>query len=142
MTIKKLGFCLFLTASFGLLACGDSSSGSNPDFIEECKFTDHNSNLFTIEIAGLSQKFEYLGDKYTFTQDYDGDLVTAEEIESACEDAKKESPESTITCKGSHISVTDVISADEFELLKAASKKTCEEFKGEAPLNPLDNDGE
>ena len=127
MNMKKLGFALSLTAAFGLMACGDSSSNSNGG-MPSCNVTsDANS---------VTRSMSYGGESVVVKQTIEGNyLITTttfkgmpkDAVEEECQEAKYDR-EAEVTCEGN--SVTTKVEAEGISIakLKTIAESTCKEI--------------
>ena len=135
MKKKILGLALSLTAAFGLMACGDSSSGSDSPY---CKVSSE-GNTVTVKMGYMGQSTEttevldengYL----TMTVVYSG--FSQEELNAECREAKQKMG-SDVTCEGNTIigkgyagtTIETVVKQNELEC-KLIEALDAEDFEG------------
>ena len=142
--LKKFGMGLALTATFGLLACDDSSSGSDGGTVTvSCKVESENPLVTKMSEGGISFTTKYELDK-------DGKLVQTYEYSSQaiaddeCTDLEKEMGEVDVTCEGKKVIVVDrePISEKVFKTTVDIAKSACQEMDGKkVSVNGDDEDG-
>ena len=135
MNMKKWGVVLSLAATLGLMACGDSSSGSDSPY---CNVSSE-GNTVTVKMGFQGQSTEttevldengYL----TMTVVYSG--FSQEELNAECREAKQKMG-SDVTCEGNTItgkayagtSIETVVKQNEFQC-KLIEALDAEDFEG------------
>ena len=132
MNMKNWGVALSLTAAFGLMACGDSSSNSNGGDMPSCKTSSNaNSASVTISSGGASQTTVYTvdGNFMVSTTTFKG--LPNGVIEDECETAKLEAG-AQVTCDGNKIT-TKIDMGKEIAVsdLKTQADLTCRAMEGD-----------
>lgn len=136
MQYRKIGLALALSASFGLLACGDSDSSSNAT-------GSNGDDLFTASCKVQKDPFKATTKGYGFTNEVtvtfdDGKIITKtvskfddqEYADEACEDAKEEAKEAdededvTVKCDGKTTTITYTEEGDEEDYEDAMTEET------------------
>lgn len=102
MNMKKWGVVLSLAATFGLMACGDSSSGSDSPY---CNVSSE-GNTVTVKmgIQGKSTETTEVLDEngyLTMTVVYSG--FSQAEFDAECREAKLDEDMPNVTCEGNSI---------------------------------------
>lgn len=136
MQYRKIGLALALSASFGLMACGDSDSSSNAT-------GSNGDDLFTASCKVQKDPFKATTKGYGFTNEVtvtfdDGKIITKtvskfddqEYADEACEDAKEEAKEAdededvTVKCDGKTTTITYTEEGDEEDYEDAMDEET------------------
>ena len=126
MNMKKVGVALSLTAAFGLMACGDSSSNANGG-MPSCNVTsDANS---------VTRSMSYGGESVVVKQTIEGDYLitsttfkgmTKDAVEEECEEAKYERG-AEVTCSGNTVTTKIQAAGVSIAKLKTLAESTCKE---------------
>lgn len=136
MQYRKIGLALALSATFGLLACGDSDSSSNAT-------SGTGDDLFTASCKVQKDPFKATTKGYGFTNEVtvtfdDGKIITKtvskfddqEYADEACEDAKEEAKEAdededvTVKCDGKTTTITYTEEGEEEDYEDAMTEET------------------
>ena len=146
MQYRKVGLALALSATFGLLACGDSDSSSNAT-------SGTGDDLFTASCKVQKDPFKATTKGYGFTNEVtvtfdDGKIITKtvskfddqEYADEACEDAKEEAKEAdededvTVKCDGKTTTITYTEEGDEEDYEDAMTEETfvCESINSKS----------
>ena len=129
MNMTKLGLALSLTAAFGLVACGDSSSNASGGNTPSCDVTsDGNSVTMSAHYQGESytRKFVLDGDFTIMTTTMKG--MPQSEIDEECEYTMEEYWGAEVTCSGNTIVVKDDADGATVEVLKKNAEFMCREI--------------
>ena len=121
--MKKMGLALSLTAAFGLMACGDSSSNANGG-MPTCNVTsDANSVTMTSSFQGESyiQKVVIDGDFTIKTTTMKG--MPQEDVDEECYITKMDNRGAEVTCSGNTITVKDDAGFSRTDLTKYLESK-------------------
>ena len=126
MNMKKWGVALSLAATFGLMACGDSSSSD--DF--SCRVSsDANSVTMDMSYMGQSMSTEATlqGDKLVVSTTLKG--FSSAEVDEACEEMKRQFRGGT--CDGNtHTYTTDAEDAT-IEEMRVDAESSCKEMEAD-----------
>ena len=128
MNMKKMGLALSLTAAFGLMACGDSSSNANGG-MPTCNVTsDANSVTMTSSFQGESyiQKVVIDGDFTIKTTTMKG--MPQEDVDEECYITKMDKRGADVTCSGNTITVKDDADGVTIEYLKKNAESMCKDI--------------
>ncbi|WP_163437704.1 hypothetical protein [Fibrobacter succinogenes] len=128
MNMKKMGLALSLTAAFGLMACGDSSSNANGG-MPTCNVTsDANSVTMTSSFQGESyiQKVVIDGDFTIKTTTMKG--MPQEDVDEECYITKMDNRGAEVTCSGNTITVKDDADGVTIEYLKKNAESMCKDI--------------
>lgn len=129
MNITKLGLTFSLTAAFGLVACGDSSSNASGGNTPSCKVTsDDNSVTLSANYQGETymQKVVLDGDYTIMTTTMKG--MPQAEIDEECEYTKEEYRGAEVTCSGNSITVKHASDGTTIDVLKKNAEYMCKEI--------------
>ncbi|WP_298768037.1 hypothetical protein [uncultured Fibrobacter sp.] len=133
MKIWKLGTLLSLTASFGLIACGDDSGSGAGDVSDE---------PYTCEVSDTKVVVKQNAGQYSITTTYihneDGTMTTRSEYGSGIPDvcsgevaeaAKKAGDKAEMTCEDNVLTVvtSDKVSSEQFKAYAGTAAKVCED---------------
>lgn len=127
MNMKKWGFALSLTAAFGLMACGDSSSNANGG-MPTCNVTsDANSVTSTSSYGGQTVITKHVidGDYLVTSVTYKG--MPNDVVEEECAEAKLDRS-AEVTCEGNTITTKVSNKGAALEILKKNAEATCKEM--------------
>lgn len=139
MNMKKFGFALSLTAAFGLMACGDSSSSASSDTPSCNVSSDANS---------VTRSMSYGGETFEVKQTIEGDyLITAstfkgmpkEDIEEACQEAKYDS-DAEVTCEGNTVTSKVQAGGVTVDKLKTIAEGMCKDISSGVNMDDDDDD--
>lgn len=137
---NKIGFGLALTAAFGLMACSDSSSGSDSGKVTlHCKVLKKEPLTLQHSEGGLSFKSVYEltpEGKMKATYEFPSESIAKEE----CADSKGDDS-IDVTCDGKKVIEVskEVVSKTEFETMVTEMKDDCVESDGQTVT--IDKDG-
>lgn len=127
MNMKKLGFALSLTAAFGLMACGDSSSSASGGTPSCNVSSDANS---------VTRSMSYGGETVEVKQTIEGDyLITAstykgmpkEAVEEECQEAKYDI-NAEVTCEGNTVTTKVEAAGVTVAKLKSLAEGMCKDI--------------
>lgn len=127
MNMKKLGFALSLTAAFGLMACGDSSSSAGGGTPSCNVSSDANS---------VTRSMSYGGETVEVKQTIEGDyLITAstykgmpkEAVEEECQEAKYDR-NAEVTCEGNTVTTKVEAAGVTVAKLKSLAEGMCKDI--------------
>ena len=127
MNMKKLGFALSLTAAFGLMACGDSSSSASGGTPSCNVSSDANS---------VTRSMSYGGETVEVKQTIEGDyLITAstykgmpkEAVEEECQEAKYDR-NAEVTCEGNTVTTKVEAAGMTIAKLKSLAEGMCKDI--------------
>lgn len=127
MNMKKLGFALSLTAAFGLMACGDSSSSASGGTPSCNVSSDANS---------VTRSMSYGGETVEVKQTIEGDyLITAstykgmpkEAVEEECQEAKYDR-NAEVTCEGNTVTTKVEAAGVTVAKLKSQAEGMCKDI--------------
>lgn len=127
MNMKKLGFALSLTAAFGLMACGDSSSSASGGTPSCNVSSDANS---------VTRSMSYGGETVEVKQTIEGDyLITAstykgmpkEAVEEECQEAKYDR-NAEVTCEGNTVTTRVEAAGVTVAKLKSLAEGMCKDI--------------
>ncbi len=127
MNMKKLGFALSLTAAFGLMACGDSSSSASGGTPSCNVSSDANS---------VTRSMSYGGETVEVKQTIEGDyLITAstykgmpkEAVEEECQEAKYDR-NAEVTCEGNTVTTKVEAAGVTVAKLKSLAEGMCKDI--------------
>jgi hypothetical protein len=127
MNMKKLGFALSLTAAFGLMACGDSSSSASGGTPSCNVSSDANS---------VTRSMSYGGETVEVKQTIEGDyLITAstykgmpkEAVEEECQEAKYDG-NAEVTCEGNTVTTKVEAGGMTIAKLKSLAEGMCKDI--------------
>jgi hypothetical protein len=127
MNMKKLGFALSLTAAFGLMACGDSSSSASGGTPSCNVSSDANS---------VTRSMSYGGETVEVKQTIEGDyLITAstykgmpkEAVEEECQEAKYDR-NAEVTCEGNTVTTKVEAGGMTIAKLKSLAEGMCKDI--------------
>ena len=130
--LKKLSFGLALTAAFGLMACSDSSSGSDGGKVTiSCKVLKEKPLTIKESEGPFSATITYDLNKDgnpVATYEFSSDAIAKDE----CEDMGKDNEYGDVTCTGKKIVAVynEVASEKEFQEFLDAMKEDCIESDG------------
>ena len=133
MNMKKLGLALSLTATFALLACGDSSSstsGAGGD-TPSCKVTsDDNSVTMTSSYQGqvYTQKVVLDGNYFITTTTMKG--MSQAEIDEECEEQMEDNQSGDVTCDGNVITSREETMGQTLAQVKRIAEFGCDAMEG------------
>lgn len=154
MDFKKLGLGLALTASFGLMACGDDSSSSPTtagDLTPKCSVSSTDNSVgYTVTSGSVSTVFTAKVNKdgsitYTSTQTFPSSTFSSSELKMECEAAKKDASGENVelTCNSDKIAATWTEDANEDVSLADLKKEyqlLCDMTSGKNPSFDFDDD--
>ena len=139
--LKKFGMGLALTATFGLLACSDSSSGSGGGKVTiSCKVLKEEPLTIKSSEGGISGTItydRYKDGKVVETYEFSSDAVAKEE----CEEMEKDASYEEVDCDGKKITTvsSDEATDTEFKSLVKMLKEECVASDGKTVK--MDDDG-
>lgn len=139
MNMKKLGFALSLTAAFGLMACGDSSSSASGGTPSCNVSSDANS---------VTRSMSYGGETVEVKQTIEGDyLITAstykgmpkEAVEEECQEAKYDS-NAEVTCEGNTVTTKVEAAGVTVAKLKSLAEGMCKDISSGVNMDDEEDD--
>lgn len=139
MNMKKLGFALSLTAAFGLMACGDSSSSANGGTPSCNVSSDANS---------VTRSMSYGGETVEVKQTIEGDyLITAstykgmpkEAVEEECQEAKYDG-NAEVTCEGNTVTTKVEAGGMTIAKLKSLADGMCKDISSGVNMDDEEED--
>lgn len=139
MNMKKLGFALSLTAAFGLMACGDSSSSASGGTPSCNVSSDANS---------VTRSMSYGGETVEVKQTIEGDyLITAstykgmpkEAVEEECQDAKYDR-NAEVTCEGNTVTTKVEAAGVTVAKLKSLAEGMCKDISSGVNMDDEEDD--
>lgn len=139
MNMKKLGFALSLTAAFGLMACGDSSSSANGGTPSCNVSSDANS---------VTRSMSYGGETVEVKQTIEGDyLITAstykgmpkEAVEEECQEAKYDI-NAEVTCEGNTVTTKVEAAGVTVAKLKSLAEGMCKDISSGVNMDDEEDD--
>ena len=139
MNMKKLGFALSLTAAFGLMACGDSSSSASGGTPSCNVSSDANS---------VTRSMSYGGETVEVKQTIEGDyLITAstykgmpkEAVEEECQEAKYDI-NAEVTCEGNTVTTKVEAAGVTVAKLKSLAEGMCKDISSGVNMDDEEED--
>ena len=139
MNMKKLGLALSLTAAFGLMACGDSSSSANGGTPSCNVSSDANS---------VTRSMSYGGETVEVKQTIEGDyLITAstykgmpkEAVEEECQEAKYDG-NAEVTCEGNTVTTKVEAGGMTIAKLKSLADGMCKDISSGVNMDDEEED--
>lgn len=139
MNMKKLGFALSLTAAFGLMACGDSSSSASGGTPSCNVSSDANS---------VTRSMSYGGETVEVKQTIEGDyLITAstykgmpkEAVEEECQEAKYDG-NAEVTCEGNTVTTKVEAGGMTIAKLKSLADGMCKDISSGVNMDDEEED--
>ena len=139
MNMKKLGFALSLTAAFGLMACGDSSSSASGGTPSCNVSSDANS---------VTRSMSYGGETVEVKQTIEGDyLITAstykgmpkEAVEEECQEAKYDR-NAEVTCEGNTVTTKVEAAGVTVAKLKSLAEGMCKDISSGVNMDDEEDD--
>ena len=139
MNMKKWGFALSLTAAFGLMACGDSSSNANGGMPTCNVSSDANS---------VTRSMSYGGETVEVKQTIEGDyLITAstykgmpkEAVEEECQEAKYDG-NAEVICEGNTVTTKVEAGGMTIAKLKSLAEGMCKDISSGVNMNDEEED--
>ena len=139
MNMKKLGFALSLTAAFGLMACGDSSSSASGGTPSCNVSSDANS---------VTRSMSYGGETVEVKQTIEGDyLITAstykgmpkEAVEEECQEAKYDI-NAEVTCEGNTVTTKVEAAGVTVAKLKSLADGMCKDISSGVNMDDEEED--
>lgn len=139
MNMKKLGFALSLTAAFGLMACGDSSSSASGGTPSCNVSSDANS---------VTRSMSYGGETVEVKQTIEGDyLITAstykgmpkEAVEEECQEAKYDR-NAEVTCEGNTVTTKVEAAGMTIAKLKSLAEGMCKDISSGVNMDDEEDD--
>lgn len=139
MNMKKLGFALSLTAAFGLMACGDSSSSASGGTPSCNVSSDANS---------VTRSMSYGGETVEVKQTIEGDyLITAstykgmpkEAVEEECQEAKYDR-NAEVTCEGNTVTTKVEAAGETVAKLKSLAEGMCKDISSGVNMDDEEDD--
>jgi hypothetical protein len=139
---NKIGFGLALTAAFGLMACSDSSSGSdNGKVTLSCKVVKESPLTIKGNAGGRSSATiiydRNADDKMVVSYDF----TSQSDADDECESAQKDSEFEEVTCEGKKVVEVsaETSTEDDFKEMLNYIKEDCIESDGQTVT--IDKDG-
>ena len=139
MNMKKIGFALSLTAAFGLMACGDSSSSASGGTPSCNVSSDANS---------VTRSMSYGGETVEVKQTIEGDyLITAstykgmpkEAVEEECQEAKYDG-NAEVTCEGNTVTTKVEAGGMTIAKLKSLADGMCKDISSGVNMDDEEED--
>ena len=139
MNMKKLGFALSLTAAFGLMACGDSSSSASGGTPSCNVSSDANS---------VTRSMSYGGETVEVKQTIEGDyLITAstykgmpkEAVEEECQEAKYDR-NAEVSCEGNTVTTKVEAAGVTVAKLKSLAEGMCKDISSGVNMDDEEDD--
>ena len=128
MNLKILGMALSVAATFGLMAC-DNSSSSNGG-VPSCKVTtDANSVTLTSSLGGqsMTEKAVIEGDYVIKTTTYKG--ISKSEVQEQCNEMKSYRKGLDVTCGDNSVTVKGYAEGITVADLKKLADEECEDMR-------------